>query len=378
MSSYFCVSATFLVPQYHGRRDGGEPEWPPSPLRLFQSLVNASAQRPSREIERGEASLRWLEELPPPDIVAPRSHLGVPLRTAVPNNDLDLIASAWSKGQEPRKQPSELKTLKSVQTVHLLDNDAVHYLWRIPESFSAEAMKHFTALSLVARSMIALGWGIDMVAGNASTLSQEDVTRLSGDRWTPTEGATSTVPLRVPVSGTLAGLVTRHRAFLGRISRDDRGHECFNPVPPVSEFRTVAYRRTTDTAQRPVAAFSLLKLDGSGFRPFDAARRTTAVAAMLRHAAKCAAENMGRDPDWIARFVLGHGEEKGCEEHVAVGPRRFAYVPLSTIHWRGRDNRRVVGDVRRALVMTFAEGCDAEVTWARRAISGMDFTMQIR
>jgi CRISPR-associated protein Csb2 len=39
MPSYLCLSAIFLDAEFHGRRDGGEPEWPPSPLRLFQALV---------------------------------------------------------------------------------------------------------------------------------------------------------------------------------------------------------------------------------------------------------------------------------------------------------------------------------------------------
>ncbi|MBX9622589.1 MAG: type I-U CRISPR-associated protein Cas5/Cas6, partial [Gemmataceae bacterium] len=45
MGSSFCVSVTFLDPAFHGRGDGGEPEWPPSPLRLFQAVVAAAAAR---------------------------------------------------------------------------------------------------------------------------------------------------------------------------------------------------------------------------------------------------------------------------------------------------------------------------------------------
>ncbi len=41
MIRYLCISATFLDGRFHGRRDGGESEWPPSPLRLFQALVAA-------------------------------------------------------------------------------------------------------------------------------------------------------------------------------------------------------------------------------------------------------------------------------------------------------------------------------------------------
>src|ERR1700730_13175967 len=41
-ASHFCLSVTFHDCRFHGRRDNGEPEWPPSPLRLFQSLVAAA------------------------------------------------------------------------------------------------------------------------------------------------------------------------------------------------------------------------------------------------------------------------------------------------------------------------------------------------
>jgi len=44
MASYFCLSITFLDPAFHGRRDGGAPEWPPSPLRVFQALVAAASR----------------------------------------------------------------------------------------------------------------------------------------------------------------------------------------------------------------------------------------------------------------------------------------------------------------------------------------------
>jgi CRISPR-associated protein Csb2 len=49
-----------------GERDAAE--WPPHPQRLFSALVAAQSEL---EIgKRGEAALRWLESLPPPDIRA--------------------------------------------------------------------------------------------------------------------------------------------------------------------------------------------------------------------------------------------------------------------------------------------------------------------
>ena len=40
---YALISVTFLDPVFHGRADGEEPEWPPSPLRLFQALLAGAA-----------------------------------------------------------------------------------------------------------------------------------------------------------------------------------------------------------------------------------------------------------------------------------------------------------------------------------------------
>jgi CRISPR-associated protein Csb2 len=84
MTSFFCVSVTFLDPEFHGRGDSGEPEWPPSPLRLFQALVAAAAARwrVPQFAEYAVPALRWLEALGLPIIMAPQSYKGIPyLRT---------------------------------------------------------------------------------------------------------------------------------------------------------------------------------------------------------------------------------------------------------------------------------------------------------
>ena len=45
MQSQLSITITFLDGTYHGREDDGVPEWPPSPLRLFQALVRTGAAR---------------------------------------------------------------------------------------------------------------------------------------------------------------------------------------------------------------------------------------------------------------------------------------------------------------------------------------------
>src|SRR4051812_49389371 len=100
MPSYLCLSITFLDGAFHGRRDGGEPEWPPSPLRMFQALVAAAAAKwgDRRRLGHAGPAFRWLERLPAPIIVASAGSTGAPYRLSVPNNAMDVVASAWSRG----------------------------------------------------------------------------------------------------------------------------------------------------------------------------------------------------------------------------------------------------------------------------------------
>src|SRR4051794_14427129 len=105
MNRAFCISVRSLdsVPAFHGRRDDGEPEWPPSPLRLFQALVAASGLgRESRSAAPSRRALQWLEQQTPPHVVAPPARTGLAIRMAVPNNDLNVVAGAWAKRLEPR------------------------------------------------------------------------------------------------------------------------------------------------------------------------------------------------------------------------------------------------------------------------------------
>ena len=107
-------------------------------------------------------------------------------------------------------------------------------------------------LTAAARSITHLGWGIDMVAANAEVISEADADKLPGERWRPVEGS-SAAGYRVPIPGTLEGLIQKHQAFLTRL-----GPEGFRPVPPLSAFRVVGYRRATDPSARRFAGFRLL------------------------------------------------------------------------------------------------------------------------
>ncbi|HUU00540.1 MAG TPA: type I-U CRISPR-associated protein Csb2 [Myxococcota bacterium] len=367
MPFHFTLSVRFLDPAFHGRRDGRRPEWPPSPLRAFQALVAAAAAR--RRTDVLAPTLQWLERHGSPILLAPASATTFGYRLSVPNNAMDIVASAWCRGNYSNSgvaNPATHRTMKTVRPTRLLDGDTVHYLWQLADPLTDEVRGHVESLADIARSVVALGWGIDLVVSQGAILSDEEVAALPGERWMPGSAAEG-VGLRVPVPGTLDDLIHRHERFLGRLGPDG-----FTPPPPLSIYATRQYLRAADPQPWPMASFSLLNLDASGFRAFDTVRRALTIAGMVRHATRLAAERAGWDEARINTFVLGHGESKSREGHVAVGSRRFVYMPLPSIEGRGDGKSCVVGSVRRVILSALAENCDAEIAWARRSLSGQE------
>src|SRR4051812_28249327 len=97
------VTVRFLQPYSHGRGEGDAPEWPPSPLRLFQALVCVAIGHQVDDDRRGRAAsaLRWLEGQAAPEIVAaPAALVSAPFRLFVPDNINDQVARAWAAGRD--------------------------------------------------------------------------------------------------------------------------------------------------------------------------------------------------------------------------------------------------------------------------------------
>lgn len=359
MPDHLCLSIRFLLPVFHGQEGDGLPEWPPSPMRLFQALVSAAGMRwrGERLPDRVAAALRWLENLPVPVIVAPEPVEGTPYRISVPNNDLDVIVRDWARNRKPRKQVSELRTLKGMHRTHMLEGDTVSYLWPVPAALSPEEQEHVETLTEVARGTVALGWGIDLVVGNGLLVSEDEARNLGGVRWIPGVRGVED-GLRVPTAGSLSDLENRHRQFLQRLAPTG-----LTVPPPLTVFETVKYRLESEIARKPVAAFDLLRPDGDGYRALDTARYSLTVAGMVRGAVRRAAERSGWDSDRVARVVLGHGDDRDA------APPRFAYLPLPSIEHRGQG-KSVVGSVRRVLITGLRGPLEEELDWARRTLSG--------
>lgn len=342
MSDYLCISVRFLDGAFHGRGDGGAPEWPPSPLRLFQALVAAAAARwnERRGLVHAAPALRWLESLPPPSLVAPHAAAGAAYRLYVPDNVGDLVGKAWSRGNEA--SVADYRTEKMVRPTRP-EQEAVHYLWPLAP-LGEDLRAHRDILLTAARSITHLGWGVDLVVADASVITNDEANALPGQRWQPSPAATGTT-LRTPTTGTLADLARRHDAFLHRVSG-----EMFSPVPPLSAFKLAGYLSDAEPPRSPCALFALRKLDDTGFRAYDPVRRSAHVAGMVRHVTGSAAmtRSLGWTADHVAKFV--HGHASASDSQVAINAARLVFLPLPSIEYRGDGGGPTVGSIRRVLI----------------------------
>jgi len=236
------------------------------------------------------------------------------------------------------------RTEKDVRPI-LIEGEDVRYLWPL----AGRNCPHLEILRSAARAVPHLGWGIDVVVGNAEILSVADVVNLSGEVW----AASSTgqgIPLRVAVPGTLADAMRKHREFLDRLGTDQRGDDSFRPVAPLSAFEVVHFGRASDPQGRPHIIFELRHDDGNFF-PYPQ-RKLIHITGMVRHLAieamkKSPPRDIANTDEWVDRYVAGHARDyKG--EH-----RQFSYLPVPSIGHRHADQavRRVmiaapVGDDR--------------------------------
>jgi CRISPR-associated protein Csb2 len=327
MAAYLCISVRFLQPYSHGRDENGEPEWPPSPLRVFQAIVAASAARwnEGRRLQCALPALQWLEAQSMPEIVAAGGVASdVRCQFYVPDNTADLVVPAWRRGDITKQAR---RTEKVVRPMHLA-GDHVHYLYPLPDGHCPYVDK----LTAAVRSITHLGWGVDMVVADARTMLADEMAALDGYRWRPAPAGGT--PLRVPAIGTLDDLMRKHEAFLNRLSSDG-----FRPVPPLRTFRVRGYRRDDQLLQRPYRVFELRRTDGSRFRYPH--RKLIHIAGMVRHLAIKAMKTSpptDLDGDWVDSYVAGHAPPD-AQEH-----RQLSYLPLPSVgvHYTDPGVRRVM------------------------------------
>ena len=307
--------------RYHGA------DWPPSPWRLFQAMVAGSGREPCRNSAL-EAALRHLETLPAPVVTGPRADLLRPVATPVPDNDGDVVLALHARARHEGAQ-AKAAALASLRTRRAWRfTGTVTYDWESTE----ETPEHLPALARLARSVSAVGQGIDLAMARAALL--EHPPGACGVRYTPAESGARL--LAVPAPGGLDALDARYRRERSRI-RELRVETAIETGP-----RMAGYRSELDLPPVRWAAFSLRTPDD---RPLMAdRRRSIEVAAMVRHAIGLAAKGAGLAGSLVSE-LMGHG-----------GDGRISAQPLPSVGYRHADGR-----IRRVLLV--APGCVDEDAW---------------
>jgi len=362
MKPDLCISIRFIqpLPLFHGRRDAGQPEWPPSPMRAFQSLLNAGSLRARGRPLAPEVrqALQTIEVLRP-QIVAPPATVGtVGYRAFVPHNQYDLVFAALHRGMDPsteafRKVNGSVRAEKDFRPMYLEvrggELPTVHYIYPL-DATAVDPDELLRALRPSVRAITHLGWGIDQVAADA-TLIDRFSAQLLGERWRPLTRMGRR--LRVHRQGSLDALTRRYGQFLNRL------HDGWTPVSPFTDddIDQVRYHRDTDPLSWPHAVFKLISGDGDTVAYPHA--KLIHIAGMVRHLAirtmgsKKLLENLypnhdqghapfhdgnppcdlrGRDWDsWVEQYVAGHRLTDG--RAAVPSHSQFSYVPLpSTGH----------------------------------------------
>lgn len=329
-----CISILYLSDSYHGA------EWPPAPMRLFQALIAGHNQGRARSEpdERFQVAMRWLEQLPPPDIWACEASPGRRCRMFVPNNDDDIAMRQWAKGKpESPLDRAKRYAEKSRQPWLLAGDRSVRYLWDIPIGETASVQ----VVTECAARITALGWGIDMVVAQGQLLSGE--TEWPGIRYRPCLNPRTGRMLRVPVAGSHDSTERRYRAFLQSGLRESG----LTFTKPPLDYRQISYAWKGEPAESHYACFRLLTLDGRANYRRDA-RQTVALAAMVRHAVH---EVLQQEPDFDAqlRELMGHGDRGG----------QVALLPMPTVGHQHAD-----GLIRRVMLKVQDAGTLRRLTWA--------------
>ncbi len=339
--THLCITVCWLDDRYHGLLNReGPPEWPPSPFRLFQALVAGVARYGELDSPAGQ-SLRWLESLRAPLIIAPSTCNGQVIKRFVPNNDGDA---------EPDRQ--KRLTSKTSRPTILLGSSEIHYLWPV-----AEAASETAGVVRAANMLTCLGWGIDMAYANASLLSGEAVEALPGIRWTPKPSFRDDGQLRIPIGGSTMDLVRAHESALKRIEHGQ-------PLRTVEKPRV--FDRTFYTSEqrpigRPCMIFALRKVSDEGYAYQH--EKLTHIAGMTRCAAIKAMlafppESVNQPEYWVKSFV------RGFKSDVTKEHRQFSYVPLPSIGHEHAD-----AAIRRVMVMA-PFGCEAELMHLASQLDG--------
>lgn len=327
MNLWFAIEVRFLNGRYHGRDGNAQPEWPPTPLRLFQAIVAGalSGRWVADGRQMAEATLRWLERLGAPNLLLGPQALELrPYRIAVANNQADRHISALKKHAYLDKLLAGDKELKAVRP-WLVGRQPLVYAWTIGSDVRPRA----EAAREVIRRLVVLGTGLDHAAADIKI--QPEAPAMDGLVRFPIGPS--------PCEGSLDSLIARHQADLARLKtgslRENR--------PPVRH----------RAAESPVRDFSHLLFairtsidEGDAPLPIQPEATAIVAQAIRLSLAERLTEGLRRHPNGIMtsaeeieRLVIGRGAR------TADKAGRVRVSPLSSVGHAHAD-----GMLRRVLV----------------------------
>jgi CRISPR-associated protein Csb2 len=349
MTLWFSIEVRFLTGRYHGRDPYTRPEWPPTPLRLFQAIT-AGALSGRWAVENREANekvLRWLESLGAPELIlAAPAHALKPYRIAVPNNQADRHLPALRKGAHLDRLLAGDKELKVVRP-RIVGRAPLIYAWGIEEVDRGAA----EAARAVVRRLVVLGTGLDHAVADV---------RIGPERPVA-DGTVSWQPGASPYKGTLDSLVKLHHAQLERLKTGSLREN----LPPVR------YQRPRSAADMAVhLLFAIRAPSDERDAPLPVDPKDTAILAQAIRVklAKRLANAMLRNPraapntspEEIERLVIGRGAE------AADTAMRLCVAPLPSIGHEHSD-----GLIRRVLV-SVPGNFPVPAESVRRALTGCE------
>lgn len=327
MSKSLLVAVWFHEGRYHGQADqfsDGE-GWPPSPARLFQALV-AAAARGALLSGEDQQSLRWLEHLMPPKIVAPIIDWGRPVKRFVPNNDLDSV------GGDPGRI-GEIRVGKQWRPCFFDANQPVTYAWDF-ESETQEADR----ICIIASRLCQLGRGVDMAWAQSQVLDAEEAQTLLESQPGALRVPAGNGNVSVPRIGTLDSLTERYRRNRVRLKVEGSGRKVRQlfSQPPKALFRQVGY-----DAQHRHLHFELRLSGKDGFAARPLASVGSLVPELRDRAAQRLRETLPEKTALIDKLIVGRN----------AGPaelsQRIRIVPLPSVGTEHTDPsiRRIMVEV---------------------------------
>jgi CRISPR-associated protein Csb2 len=289
------ITINFLKNHYHGA------EWPPSPYRLFQALVNGLGDR--RNLAAKEEVLSWLEKLPAPIISVSRYERSFSrLKNFQPDNDNQVTPDEHGvihvrSGAQPLSRYVFLSTEPKI-------------VYTCEEASGCPDERAFAQL---VRSLIYLVRSEDLVYAEGNLTAST----LPADRTFYPGGGF--VKLAVPRPGFLQECIRRY----------PRQRAAFIPNHRLVQNVSYGLRRAEKAA--PIAVFDAFRTNDTylDFAPYQLRQLSGMVRGTMLNATR------GLDPERVERLVAGHHGDGF--EHIAVVP-----LPSMDENWNADGRLRRV------------------------------------